>query len=559
MTNLMRILQLMKPFWARTLVALLFSVLTISSSIALMMTSAWLISTAALQLGITSLSVAPVGVRLFGLSRAFFRYLERLVSHDVTFRLLARLRVWFYERIEPLSLAQLQSFRSGDLMARVVSDIEELQNFYLRLVSPPLVAIAVTILMGVVFSLFDQRVAVTLVGFMLTTGLILPLLTWWIGKRAGSQVVASRTRLNTHLVDTVQGLSDSIAFGYTAPQREALNEMNARLSRWERQMGRLDGLQTGLSVLMVNLAAVCVLWVAIGRVDGLLLATLTLGTIAAFEAITPLALAGQDLGKELTAAERVFEVIESTPTVPEPSQHEVQPITTASVKLDRVTFRYGPDERPVFSDFSLDIPYGSRVLITGESGAGKSSLINLLLRFTEYEAGQITIGGADLKLLPHEDVRQIFGVMTQRTHLFNTTIQENIRIGRKSASDEEVVAAAQAAQIHDFILTLPDGYDTYVGEGGTLLSGGERQRIALARMLLKDAPVWLLDEITSNLDPITAANVLQAVLTAGAERTVILMTHRTELVSNYQFNQKVRLLTNADQMPPLSQLLETTQ
>lgn len=541
MTKLARILHLMRPFWRRVLLALLLSVLTIGSGIALMMTSAWLISTAALQLGITSLGLAPTAVRFFGLSRAVFRYLERLVSHDVTFRLLARLRVWFYERIEPLSLVQLQSFRSGDLMSRVVTDVEELQNFYLRVVNPPIVALVVTAVMGFTFRLFDGRTALVLAAFMLLSGTVLPFLTWRTGEGAGGQVVAQRTRLNSHLVDTVQGLADSIAFGYAERLREALEEMNGRLAQAEGQMGRLDGLQSGLSVLLVNLAAASVLWIAIGRVDGVVLAALTLGTIAAFEAITPLALAGQNLGKELTAAGRVFEVIGSTPTVPEPARPIVPSLHKPTLTLEGVTFRYESGERPVFADFSLTVPYGSRVLITGESGAGKSSLIIVLLRFAEYESGRIMVGDQDLRSLGHESVRQLFGVMTQRTHLFNTTIRENIRIGRKSATEEEVIAAAQIAQVHDFILSLPDGYDTAVGESGALLSGGERQRIALARMLLKDAPIWLLDEITANLDPVTAARVMQAVLKAGADRTLILMTHRTNLVKNYPFAQEKQL------------------
>ncbi|MAT95912.1 MAG: thiol reductant ABC exporter subunit CydC [Anaerolineaceae bacterium] len=540
-SGLFQVLRLMRPFWRRAVLALLLSVLTIGSSIALMMTSAWLISTAALQLGITSLGLAPTAVRFFGLSRAVFRYLERLVSHDVTFRLLARLRVWFYKRIEPLSLVQLQAFRSGDLMARVVTDIEELQNFYLRVASPPIVAVIVTAVMGAAFSLFDGRTALVLVAFMLVTGSLLPWLTRWIGDSIGRQLVDQRTRLNSHLIDTVQGLADSVAFGYTARLRETLEEMNGRLTQSERQMGRLDGLQNGLSTLLVNLAALCVLWVAIGRVEGVLLATLTLGTIAAFEAITPLALAGQNLGKEQTAANRVFEIINSTPAVPEAPPLSAPLPPNPALTLAKVTFRYGPEEQPVFTNFSLAIPYGTRVLLTGESGAGKSSLINVLLRFAEHEAGQILVGKTDLCAIPHEAVRQLFGVMTQRTHLFNTTVGENIRIGQKTASDEAIVAAAQAAQIHTFITSLPDGYDTYVGEGGARLSGGERQRIALARMLLKDAPIWLLDEITANLDPITATTVLQTVLAAGAERTIILMTHRTRLVASHPFNQHVQL------------------
>lgn len=542
MSDLGQILRLMKPFWQRVLLALALSVLTIGSSVALMMTSAWLISTAALQLGITSLGVAPVAVRFFGLSRAVFRYLERLVSHDVTFRLLARLRVWFYERIEPLSLVQLQSFRSGDLVSRVVSDVEELQNFYLRVVSPPAVAVVMTVVMALAFSAVDRRVGLVLAGFMVLSGTLLPLLAWWIGARAGKPMVENRARLNSHLVDVVQGLPDTIAFGYTARMRQALENIAGRLAREERWMGWLDGLQSGLSLLMANLAAAGVLWVAVGRVDPVLLSALALGTIAAFEAITPLAPAGQHLGREMAAARRVLEIIESAPAVHEGNRSLPQLAARPALSLERVTFRYEDDARPALIDFSLDVPYGAHLLLTGESGAGKSSLINVLLRFADYEAGRISVGGTDLRDMRHESVRQIFAVMTQRTHLFNTTIRENVRIGRQSATEEEIVAAAQAAHIHDFVQTLPDGYETLVGEGGVLLSGGERQRIALARMLLKDAPIWLLDEVAANLDPVTASEVLRAVLTAGADRTVILMTHRPELVASYTFDGEIRLL-----------------
>ena len=538
---LRQLITLMRPFRVRVAIALLFSVLTIGSSVGLMMTSAWLISTAGLQLGITSLSVAPTGVRMFGVARALFRYLERLVSHDVTFRLLARLRVWFYERIEPLSPAQMRAFSSGDLMSRVVSDIEELQNLYIRVVAPPIVAVIITLGTGVAFAFIDLLAAVVLVGFMIIAGTVLPLLTWWGGRVIGARVIRARAALNTQMVDSVQGLADSLAYGYARTRSETLSNVNAELSTHERHMARLDGVQGGLSVLMVNLAAFAVLMVSIGRVDGVLLATLVLGTIAAFEAITPLALAAQNLGREVTAARRVFEVIDTTAVIDDPAQPGAVPTQSLDLKLDGVGFRYAEDEPSIFDDFSLAVPQGGRVALMGESGSGKSSLVNVLLRFWDYEAGTITIGGADLKSLAHDDVRATFGVMTQRTHLFNTTIKENIRIARKTATDDEIIAVAQAAQVHDFIESLPDGYDTYVGEDGAALSGGERQRIALARILLKDAPIWLLDEITANLDPITANKVMAAVIEAAQGRTVILMTHRATLLDQHNFDQVIRL------------------
>ncbi len=565
MSNLLTILRLLRPFLKQALLSLLLGVLTIGSGIALMMTAAWLISTAALQLGITSLGLAPTAVRLFGLARAFFRYLERLVSHDVTFRLLARLRVWFYERLEPLSLVQLQAYRSGDLMGRVVGDIDELQNFYLRLVSPPLVALVVTLGVGVGVSFIDGPTALVLVAFMLVAGTLLPLFTWWSGQQAGRDVGHNRQQINTHLVDTVQGLADSLAFGYGRFQAQTLHTISGELAQAERRLGRLDSVQGGLSLLLVNLAAVGVLWVATGRVDGVLLATVTLGAIAAFEAITPLALAGQHLGKEMAAANRILEIIDNVPAVPQPSQPDPTPKTNFDLVLNQVTFRYAqtettctepvevaslePAAAAVLHNFSLTVPQGERVLITGESGVGKSSLINVLLRLVPIESGQISVGGVDLSRLAQVEVVGLFGVMTQRTHLFNTTIRENLRIGRKTASNADIEAAAQAAQIHDFIGQLPQGYDTYVGEEGALLSGGERQRLALARLLLKDAPIWLLDEITANLDPVTAVAVLKSVLKVGNGRTILLLTHRTDLIDTTQFNQQVRITTALSATP----------
>jgi len=500
-----------------------------------------LISTSALQMGITSLALAPTFVRMFGVSRAVFRYLERLVSHDVTFRLLARLRVWFYQRIEPLSPAQLKAFSSGDLMSRVVSDIEELQNLYIRVVAPPVVAVVINVIVGVSFALIDPLVALVAVGFMLAAGTLLPALTLWIGNVIGKPLVQARADLDTHMVDSIQGLPDSIAYGYAADRFQTLNRINNRLTGRERQAARLDGLQTGLGVLLVNLAAFSVLFSAVGRVEGVLLGTVTLGIIAAFEAITPLALATQHLGREMTAARRVFEVIDTHASIDEPAQPAPAPADDLTLDIDGLTFRYAPDEMPVFRQFSLRVPYGQHIVVMGESGAGKSSLVNILMRFWEYDSGQITIGGVDLKTLAHEDLRGLIGVMTQRTHLFNTTIRENIRIARKTATEDEVVAAAQAAQVHDFILSLPQGYDTYVGEDGVSLSGGERQRVALARILLKDSPVWMLDEITANLDPITANAVMAAVLAAAQDRTVILMTHNIALVDRFNFDQVIEL------------------
>lgn len=520
-----QLLGFLRPFAGRILLSVLLSMLTIASSIALMMTSAWLISIAGLQLGIASLSVAPTAVRFFGISRAVLRYLERLVSHDVTFRLLARLRVWFYAQLEPRAPAGLTVYRSGDLLARIVSDVEELQNFFIRVVAPPLTAMGVMVAMTLVFGVFDPWLGLVLLAFMLAAGALVPYLAWWQSRHPGQAIVQTRATLNTLLVDHVQGLADSAAYGHTDTQLAQFTQLNAQLATEEMRLARTDGLQMALSVLFANLAAVAVLAVAIPRVEGVYLAALALGATAAFEAFNPLSLAAASLSAELTAAERLF-TISRTPLPVTTTGTQTHIPTDTTLAIHKLTFRYASHLPPVMEDFSLHIAPGERVALVGESGRGKSTLVNVLLRYWEYEAGHVRIGDTDLRAFDEETVRRIFGVMSQRTHLFNTTIRENIRIAAKSADDTAVIAAARQAQIHDFIETLPDGYDTYVGEDGAALSGGERQRIALTRVILKDAPIWILDEATANLDAETERAVMQAVDNAAARRTLLIIAHR---------------------------------
>ncbi len=528
--------------------AALLGVLTIASSVGLMMTSAWLISKSALAPSVADLGVAIVAVRFFGIARGIFRYLERLVSHDTTFRLLASLRVRFYQAIEPLAPARL-ALRSGDLLTRVVDDIESLQNVYLRAIAPPLVALLVTVGLTLVFVAFDPLVAIVALTFMLAAGISAPLLTWRIGQGAGRKRVQARSDLNAALIDTIQGIGETLVYG-----RDALSELemlNAKLSQQEMRLAWLDGLQSGLMILLVNGAALAVLTLAIPRVNPIYLATLALGTTAAFEALMPLSQAAAQLGANIMAAERLFEVVDAAPAVIDPvpftpgpspthagrgekkrgfangSVNFVQPATW-HIRFDHVSFSY--ESELVLDDVSLDIPAGKRIVIVGASGSGKSTLVNLLVRFRDVDAGQIRLGGRDLRDYTQEDVRRVIGVMEQRTHLFNTTLRENIWIGRRDASEDEVIESAKRARLHEFVMRLPEGYATLVGENGLKLSAGERQRVALARVLLKDAPILVLDEPTANLDASNERAILEMILEQTRDKTLILLTHRRALL-----------------------------
>ncbi len=526
---MLRVLGLMRPFWRGMLLAVVLGVLTIGSSVSLMATSAWLISKAALQPSIAELSVAVVGVRFFGIARGVFRYLERIVSHDTTFRLLAHLRVEFYKAIEPLAPARLVSMRSGDLLSRVIDDIENLQNLYLRAVAPPVVSVIIALLLTIFLGLFDGVVAVTALVFMLGAGIGVPMLTWWGNETAGKERITSRAELNAHLVDHIQGMAETLVYGQTTLQLQKIQTLSQKLITIEQHTARFDSLQAAFSVFISNSAALAVLALAIPRIEGIYLATVTLATIAAFEAFMPLAQAAVHLGANAEAARRLFDISDMSPVVHDPAAALTMP-DKPSLIIENLSFRYNAEMPLILHNLSLTLQPGERIAILGESGSGKSTLVNVLLRFWDYDEGHILLGGHELHAYKQTNIRDVFGVMTQRTHLFNTSIRENIRIARRDASDEAIEKAAREAQIHDFILSLPEGYDTYVGEDGAQLSGGQRQRIALARVLLKDSQILILDEATANLDVITERAVLETILQATVGRSLLILTHRSVLL-----------------------------
>jgi len=532
------LLGLLRPFWRGILLSTLLGFFTIMSSVALMAASAWLISKCGLRPSVADLGVSIVSVRFFGITRGVMRYLERLVSHNTTFKLLAELRVKFYAAVEPLAPSALTQYRSGDLLGRVLADIETLQDIYLRVIAPPLVALMVALATALLFASFDPLVALVLLIGMGISATAIPLMAYRTARGAGQERIAARAALNANFLDSVQGLADATAYGHSARQLESLHHESALLAALETRVSRWDTLQNALGVAAVNLTALAVLATAIPRIDGILLATVTLATVAAFEAVTPLAQAAIHMGANLSAAQRLHDILQTPPAVT-PPQTPLPAPQGGALTLDGLAFRYAPQEPSVLDGLTLDINSGERVAVLGASGSGKSSIVNVLLRFWEYQGGAVTVGGRDLRGLAFEDVRAHFSVMTQRTHLFNTTLRENIRIARPDATDADVESAAQRAQIHDFIMGLPDGYETMAGENGAKLSGGERQRVALARALLKDSPVLILDEATAHLDAVTEQAILETLLESTQGRTLILLTHRRTLLE--RMNRVYRL------------------
>ena len=540
--DLRRLLSFLAPYWPWVALSVLLGFLTVGSSIGLMATSAWIIATAALHPSIAVLQVAIVGVRFFGIARGVFRYLERLASHQVTFRVLARLRVWFYAALEPLAPARLMQYRSGDLLSRIVADIGTLENFYIRAVAPPLVALLVAGLMWIFLGSFDPRLAWAVIAMMLLAGVGVPLLSQILSRQPGSRVVTVRAGLNAVLVDGIQGTADLVAFRAEAAQVRQVRALSDALGRDQARLAGIGGLNNALGSLLTSLAVVVVLALAIplvtaGRIAGVSLAVLALATAASFEAVLPLPLAAQFLASSLAAARRLFEVVDGggpdavrvqatlRPAVRQRYCVSLTPAPPVAIEVSHLTLRYAPGEPPALDDITFSVPAGGCVAIVGASGAGKSTLANALLRFWEPEAGEIRLDGCDLRDVAPEAVRRQIGVVTQQTHLFNMTIGDNLRLARPGATQAEIEAAARAAQIHDWIMSLAEGYDTWVGEQGLRLSGGERQRLAIARALLKNAPVLILDEPTANLDTASERDLLAALAPLMVGRTTLIITH----------------------------------
>jgi len=530
MATFRRLFALILPFKGWMALATLLGLATIGSSIGLMATSAYIISAAALHPSIAALQVAIVGVRFFGLSRGVFRYLERYVAHQVTFRLLARLRVWFYAAIEPLAPARLLHYRSGDLFSRIVADIESLEHFYLRVLAPPLVAGLVILLMTIFMAAFDLRLAAVTLLFLLLAGVGLPLLTHLLSRGWGRRLVSARTDLNVAVLDTVQGCADVLMAGQSPRQQAQVERLSHRMSRLQERLAWLTGLHSAGSGLLTNWATLAVLLLAIplvnqGQLPGVYLAVLALAVAASFEAVIPLPEALQHLDSSLAAARRLFELIDAPPAVTGPAAPSPAP-AHFGLAVKNLSFRYQPTEPEVLSNVSFTLAPGQRLALVGPSGAGKSSLVNVLLRFWDYQAGAVELGGRDLRDYHPDDVRRFISVVSQQTHLFNGTIADNLRLARPDAAEADLILAAQQAHLHPFVQTLPDGYRTWIGEQGVLLSGGERQRLAIARALLRDAPILILDEATAQLDSLVEAEVMQAIQRLMAGRTTLFITHR---------------------------------
>jgi ATP-binding cassette, subfamily C, bacterial CydC len=531
-----RLVRLLAPFRWKIVLSIFLGFATIGAGIGLLAMSAYLISRAALTTQVADLSLAIAAVQLFAVSRVGLRYAERYVTHATTLQILAKLRAWVYASLEPLAPAQLSPRRSGDLLTRLTADIDILEHFYVRSVAPPMVAALVSAMVCLMLGVFNLWLGIALLLFLTLTGAALPLAVERLGREPAAQLVAIRAELNATLVDEIQGIADLMAFGQERRHHQRVMALSRQLNHIQERLARIRGLGIALGTLLAGLAGLTVLGLAIplvnqGRIASVLLALLPISAIASFEAVQPLTAALHNLEASGASARRLFEIVDLEPAVmaAAPLIHESGPTACShdcSLLVQHLHFAYAAGEARVLDDVSFSLPDQGRLVIVGPSGAGKSTLVSILLRFWDYQAGSITIGGRELKDGHPDSVRALMSVVAQDTYLFSGTLRDNLLLADPDADDARITAACSKAELGEFVESLPQGYDTWIGENGVLLSGGERQRLAIARAILKDSPILLLDEATAHLDPVTEKAVWHSLRQLMVGRTTLILAHK---------------------------------
>ena len=511
--------------------ALLLGSLALGCAVGLMATSGWLIARASQQPPVLHLMVAVTATRAFGIGRALFRYAERLVSHDAVLRMLADIRGAVYRRLERLAPAGLRSARRGDLLSRLVADVDALQDYWLRWLLPASAAVAVSAAsVGFMTWLLPEAGAAIALG-LLAAGAGVPLVTGAVARRAERRLASARGVLATRVADLLTGTAELTVAGALPARTDEARRADAALTRIASRTATATALGDGLTALISGLtvAATALLGaraVADGRLDGVLMAVLVLTPLAAFEAVLGLPLAVQYRQRVHKSAERVYEVLDAPDPVREPERPCQAPASPFPLVLQGLGARHQGQDRDALAGLDLTLERGRRIAFVGPSGAGKTTLAQVLLRFLDADAGTYTLGGVDASALDSDDVRRQVGLCAQDAHLFDSSVRENLLLARKDASEEELRDVLGRAQLLDWADGLPDGLDTLIGEHGARLSGGQRQRLALARALLADFPVLVLDEPAEHLDLPTADALTTDLLAATEGSTTLLITHR---------------------------------
>ncbi|WP_156771349.1 thiol reductant ABC exporter subunit CydC [Labrys sp. WJW] len=529
MTALLSFWPLFRQHIGRMGLALILSVLTLTAGVALLWVSGWFLTAAALTTAATSFNLFGPSSLIRGLSlmRILSRYGERLVGHDATLRLLSALRGWLFARLFPRIPLPARDLRHGDLVSRLTADVDTLDTVFLTAFGPILTALLIgtgmtaglVVLLPAAAPIYAMAMILALAG--VPTMLIL------FSRRLGAELVEASAALRIAMLDRIDGHADLVAFGAVAAARQEFDGAAKRLARARRRSGRAGLLAAAAVQVLAGIALVGVLWCGIealrrAEIGGPLLVGLLLAVLASFEATAMLVRSVAKFGAAVTAAERVRAIAQIVPAISDPRRPVALPGGTLNV--NQVTFGFDP-ARPVLRDLSLTIAAGERVAIIGESGSGKSTLLALLLRLHDPQAGSIAMDGTDIRTVRQADLHARIALLSQHAPVFLGSLRDNLLIGRAEASDAELWSALEAARIADFVRSLPEGLDAFVGESGRTLSVGQARRLCLARVLLSPAEILVFDEPTTGLDRTMEAGFLADLAAAAKGRSVILATH----------------------------------
>ncbi len=533
MKTFFRLIALVKPYFWWMALAALIGFATTGSGIGLLMTSAYIIAKAALQPPMVTLQLGIAGVRFFGLARGVFRYAERLISHNITFKILAKLRLWFYDAIEPLAPARLMHFKSGDLLQRVVDDIQSLENIYTRVIGPPLTALLVAALMWSLLGVYSLQAALLILCFHTLAGIGVPLLTRQLSRGVSVGIMNRKAEQQVLALDLFQGIGELQLYGQLPAHLAAMQSAETGKLQLQRKNAVIEGLHESLTGLLMNGALIAILWALIpsistGAVNGISLTVITLAVMASFEPFLPLPSTLKHLEADQHAGERLFEILDAKPETVAPTSPLLFP-AEHTIQVEKLSFTYPGSTSKALDRLTFSVLPGEHIAIVGPSGAGKSTITSLFMRFWNSSEGSISIGGHNINLFDPEELRRNIALVSQRTYLFAETIRENLTLAGPEATDDDLKQALTAAGLGHFTAKL----DEWCGQHGMKLSGGERQRIAIARILLQSAPIMILDEATANLDGVTEREVTQTLNAISAGKTLITITHRLKAMEQY--------------------------
>ena len=535
MKSLGGLMAILRHFTSEVLLSILLGIGAVSAGIGLLGTSAYIIASAALHPSISALQVAIVGVRFFGISRGVLRYFERLVSHSVNLRVVARLRENFYRRVEPGAPGNLAIFKGGDLLQQLMGDLEVLESFYVRVLAPLVIAGVVVIGTSLYIGHYASQLGLIVFIGMGITGFLQPFLSLFLTRIPSHQMASINAQSSAKWLEVIQGLEDIQSCNAQRGFYNRLEDGIDSTASVENRLVMIGSLNNSLSLLWMNLTILAVLWIAIPKVSnnelsGVSLAVILLVVMAAFEGVNPLPAAAQKLNACIIAAKRVFS-LGSNVRVRQTEKGINNKKSVQQLIAERLALTFENDSQPVLEDISFDLVKGKKIALVGASGSGKTSLLNIMLAMLSSQSGRIICDGLDLKLLDEDSIRNLFTVLPQNIYIFNENLRENLLVAKPEASDNQLVDALGKAGLIEWFQSLPQGLNTWVGERGTKMSGGEKQRLAAARVFLQDRPFMLLDEPTANLDSLTANLLMESLLEYSKSRGLILVTHDTTWLS----------------------------